>query len=360
VLRAIRWATLFTRSRLDLAADYASAFGDAVQLAVPLMVDLGTSLGEQPPTTIAQQVELFEKISRASMLDVLPGVGGMRVHPFVCFDPLRQLNEVKTGSIRTGFDLIKLAVSDYGFIGVKVYPQMGWRPTGNTARPGLTQADADTLNAIVSDLAAWCEQEDVPLTAHCNNSNYASPDYVGMGQPDEWARLLKDYPGLHLNLGHCGGAHQNVTDYVWPDAIRKAMTTYTQLYGDVGCDRIDDAATRAAYAKYLTNAAAQDATIQSRLMFGTDWYMEALNPNANQFLTEATNIATAAFTGPNAVANFRGGTALRFLGFDDPKNKNAIRLLARYNKFSAPVPRWLAQPAAPGSAQPASPGGGAP
>jgi hypothetical protein len=155
VLRAVRWATLFTRSRLDLAADYASAFGDAVQLAVPLMVDLGTSLGEQPPTAIAQQVELFEKISRASMLNVLPGVGGMQVHPFVCFDPLRQLNDVKTGSIRTAFDLIKLAVTDYGFIGVKVYPPMGWRPTGNTARPGLTQADADTLNAIVSDLAAW-------------------------------------------------------------------------------------------------------------------------------------------------------------------------------------------------------------
>ena len=358
VLRAIRWATLFTRSRLDLAADYASVFGDAVQLAVPLMVDLGTSLGEQPPTTIAQQVELFEKISRASMLDVLPGVGGMRVHPFVCFDPLRQLNDVKTGSIRTAFDLIKLAVTDYGFIGVKVYPPMGWRPTGNTARPGLTQADAGTLNAIVSDLAAWCEQEDVPLTAHCNNSNYASPDYAGMGQPGEWARLLKDYPGLHLNLGHCGGAHQNATDYGWADAIRKAMTTYAQLYGDVGCDRIDDAATRAGYAKYLTDAAAQDPTIESRLMFGTDWYLEALNPNANQFLAEATNIATAAFTGPNAAADFRGGTALRFLGFDDPKNKNAIRLLARYNKFSAPVPRWLAQPAAPGSAQPASPGGG--
>jgi predicted TIM-barrel fold metal-dependent hydrolase len=293
------------------------------------------------------------------MLDVLPGVGGMRVHPFVSFDPLRQLNDVKTGSIRTAFDLIKLAVTDYGFIGVKVYPPMGWRPTGNTARPGLTQADADTLNVIVSDLAAWCEQEDVPLTAHCSNSNYASPGYAGMGQPGEWASLLKDYPGLHLNLGHCGGAHQNAVDYGWADAIRKAMPTYAQLYGDVGCDRIDDAATRAGYTKYLTDAAAQDPTIASRLMFGTDWYLEALNPDANQFLTEATNIATAAFPGPNAAADFRGGTALRFLGFDDPGNKNAIRLLARYNKFSAPVPRWLAQPAAPSSAQPASPGGGA-
>ena len=28
-------------------------------------------------------------------------------------------------------------------------------------------------------------------------------------------------------------------------------------------------------------------------MFGTDLYMEALNPNANQFLTEATNIVVS-------------------------------------------------------------------
>ena len=28
-------------------------------------------------------------------------------------------------------------------------------------------------------------------------------------------------------------------------------------------------------------------------MFGTDWYMEAVNPNANQFLTEATNIVVS-------------------------------------------------------------------
>ena len=28
-------------------------------------------------------------------------------------------------------------------------------------------------------------------------------------------------------------------------------------------------------------------------MFGTDRYMEAVNPNANQFLTEATNIVVS-------------------------------------------------------------------
>jgi hypothetical protein len=37
----------------------------------------------------------------------------------------------------------------------------------------------------------------------------------------------------------------------------------------------------------------KELTIEPRFRFGTDWYMEALNPNANQFLTEATNIVVS-------------------------------------------------------------------
>jgi hypothetical protein len=38
---------------------------------------------------------------------------------------------------------------------------------------------------------------------------------------------------------------------------------------------------------------AKELTIEPRFMLGTDWYMEAVNPNANQFLTEATNIVVS-------------------------------------------------------------------
>jgi len=37
----------------------------------------------------------------------------------------------------------------------------------------------------------------------------------------------------------------------------------------------------------------KELTIEPRFMFGTDLYMEALNPKANQFLTEATNIVVS-------------------------------------------------------------------
>ena len=38
---------------------------------------------------------------------------------------------------------------------------------------------------------------------------------------------------------------------------------------------------------------AKELTIEPRFMFGSDWYMEAVKPNANQFLTEATNIVVS-------------------------------------------------------------------
>ena len=44
----------------------------------------------------------------------------------------------------------------------------------------------------------------------------------------------------------------------------------------------------------------KELTIEPRFMFGTDWYMEALDPNANQFLTEATNIVISRFGRWNA------------------------------------------------------------
>ena len=73
--RAIRWVKLFGRSRLDLVADYVHTFDDEVDLATPLLVDLGTGLGDSAKTSVPEQVVLFEKVSRASMLGLLPGGG---------------------------------------------------------------------------------------------------------------------------------------------------------------------------------------------------------------------------------------------------------------------------------------------
>ena len=59
--------------------------------------------------------------------------------------------------------------------------------------------------------------EQVPVTAHCNHSNYPSQnaEAANYGSPDEWLSVLAAHPGLRLNLGHFGGAYANPASYDW-------------------------------------------------------------------------------------------------------------------------------------------------
>ncbi|MFI9815119.1 amidohydrolase family protein [Saccharothrix variisporea] len=340
VRRLLRFVTLFARSRLDLVADLVADFQDELDLAVPLLVDLGTGLGDSAVLTGRQQVVLFEKLSRASMLGVLPDAGKVRLHPFVGFDPLRQLRAERAEPIETPLDLVKLAVREYGFVGVKVYPPMGWRPTGNRPRPGLSEREAKRLDDIVDALAAWCVEEHVPITAHSADSIHADEDYLGFGDPGEWVALLDRHPGLHLNLGHFGGA----AEARWPHRIAEAMATHPGLYADVGNHGVGSPAEVDAYFALLRELSKAYPCLGQRLMYGSDWYMVAQQRGYDRFLDTYRSRYEAAF-GPEARDAFLGANALSFLGFDDPDNRNATRLAERYSRFAPErMPSWLEHP----------------
>ncbi|HMH37041.1 MAG TPA: hypothetical protein VK584_08895, partial [Streptosporangiaceae bacterium] len=82
-VRFVRWAKLFCQSRVDLATLYYRFFSSEVGLAVPMLVDLSSGLNDKAQTTLAQQVELFDMLSRASMRGLIPGAPQLRLHPFV-------------------------------------------------------------------------------------------------------------------------------------------------------------------------------------------------------------------------------------------------------------------------------------
>jgi predicted TIM-barrel fold metal-dependent hydrolase len=343
--RAVRWVKLFGRSRLDLVADYVQTFGDEVDLVTPLLVDLGTGLGDLAKTSGREQIALFEKMSRASMLGVLPGAGKAQLHPFVGFDPLRELRARRTNDIETPLDLVRTAVLRYGFVGVKVYPPMGWRPSGNHSRRGLSSTDAAEVDRIVDDLAQWCAAEQVPITAHCANSNHADPAFDGFGGPDDWVPVLRRHAALHVNLGHFGGVSAHIADDGWPWRIARACLELPGLFADVGNHRIYDGALTRSYLAVLEQMFASVPTqvMAERIMYGSDWFMVAIHPEYERFLSVYRDLFGR--FGPERTDRFLGGNALTFLGFDDPSNKNAQRLLARYQRFAPDrIPSWLARP----------------
>jgi predicted TIM-barrel fold metal-dependent hydrolase len=340
LVRFVRWAKLFCQSRFDLATLYYRFFCGAVDLAVPMLVDLSSGLADNAETTLAQQIELFDMLSRASMMGLIPDAEQLRIHPFVGFDPKRALDDEFTAAA------VKDAVMNKGFIGVKVYPEMGWSPFRNTAANAGTPERARALDAILDEFFGWCADNEVPVTAHCNHSNYPDQNSgaANFGSPDEWLHVLEAHPRLRLNLGHFGGAHDKPQAYTWTWTIANAMACYDALYADVGCQRVDDAALMQVHFGVL-GSIAQSTMMTDRLMFGTDWYMEAVNPNPGAFLVEYQRRYADAF-GPAQTAKFMSGNALRFLGLGAGSlTANGRRLRQRYVGLGLAAPSWLAEEA---------------
>lgn len=342
--RAVKWVRLIRSSRLVITQHLVKNFGDRIDLFTPMLVDLGTGLSDTADTTAAQQMVLNEKISRLSMVGRLPGVTRARLHPFVGFDPLRELRARLVGDITTPLDELDDAIKRFGFVGVKVYPPMGWRPLGNDDDNGPMPRDrGKQLDRVLRDFYDWCHSNDVPVTAHGSRSNAAAPPFLDCGAPSHWGQVLDEFPDLHLNLGHFGGS-TTTGPGSWMHQIAELMGQHQWLFADVGNHRVDDpgvlrsyfAALRALFADPTTAAASQ------RLMFGSDWLMLALLPDHDAFLDTYKNHYEHEF-GEELTSSFMGGAALRFLGFDDPKNANCARLRERYaNTDGAESPPWLA------------------
>jgi predicted TIM-barrel fold metal-dependent hydrolase len=347
VRRAVRWAKLFGLSRLDLAAELVRTFGDQVDLFCPLLVDLGSGLGDQPKTTLWQQVSLLEGVSRLTMQGRLPKGGRARLHPFVGFDPRRQVKAVVAGADETPLDVVQPAVLDHGFIGVKVYPPMGWRPLGNTATIDMPDSEARLLDQELRTFYAWCEQAQVPVTAHSNRSNHAHDSFKDFAGPTGWTKVLKEFPDLRLNLGHFGGARAKEPASGWPWKLAGLATSHGQVFADVGNHRIDDDAVANGYLTTLAQMFGQEPTKQmrERLMYGSDWFMLAILPKHEAFLDNYRNLYRNRF-GNSTTEQFLGKNALTFLGFDDPDNANTKRLRKRYETHAPDrMPAWLAAPA---------------
>jgi hypothetical protein len=97
-LLAVRWVVLIGKGRWQITTSLMNTY-PGVDLFVSMLVDLEPGLHDVAPATIREQIELHEKVSRLSMLGRL-GHGTARVHPFVGFDPRRELASRKRADLK--------------------------------------------------------------------------------------------------------------------------------------------------------------------------------------------------------------------------------------------------------------------
>ena len=196
------------------------------------------------------------------------------VFPFLAADPRR------IGIM----ELIKMKV-DQGrgvFKGIKLYPPLGYIPT----HPNLVE------------IYDYCQTHQIPVTVHCSDGgirNFKKKNYVRRfdgpsykedfksvdgnksrfyATPNNWKAVLKRWPELRINLAHFGGGDNFWSgDIGWMGSIINLMKEYQNVFADLSYH------TNPEIPRKLEKLVAENAVLEDRLMFGTDFIMIMLDRN---------------------------------------------------------------------------------
>ncbi len=326
----ISWAALgtwidfafnYTKSRYELTEQLANLSpmqASEVVLYTPALLDIGHWVGDLHTSDIGQQVEIMELIAAR------PG-RKYAVHAFVPFDPWRAIGDPSV--LQTVID----AINSQGCIGVKVYPPMGFKPMNNDVanfpderRPSHPDGAA-AVNQTMGALLEYCLQNDVPVMAHCSDSQFVTDLGGACANPQNWKDFMDLSPRnrlLRLNLAHFGGPWD--LDIHWSDTVTAMLGQYPNLYSDIAdASFVLDDPSKAANNKrvldrmkaLLNPASGPKPAARSRVMYGSDWSLLAREPHFTPYYAKMkTEFCDAVEFTVDECRGFLGLTALRFLG----------------------------------------------
>jgi len=313
--RYIRWALLYTRNRYELAEELDQLHGKVGQksrivLMTPAIVDFSKWLEDEDQLSIEEQVDVMTRI--ACRRD------GPRVHGFVGFDPLRQAlydHHQRKPTDKDPMAVVRRAIevdrildatstkTTGGFVGVKLYPPMGFRAIDNKHLPddrfnepaylrspdtGLGSEIGGKLDAALSRLYRWCSANNVPIMAHTSHSFGPNSDYEDRADPIFWASVLKRdaFPRLRINLAHFGHFNEAVqyarpesyVDKCWEWTIGKIIAGSTEAYVYADISSLGEILKTGPSRKIVGCMKAFKEHFpdsDKRLLYGTDWSMIA-------------------------------------------------------------------------------------
>ena len=340
--RYIRWARLMTRFRFKIIRRLINTYGKdqgCVDLFTPAQVDLAEWLEDAPNTSQETQVDLMEKTIR-----LFRG----RIHPLVAFDPWRE--SLDPGAPGGPFDRTRKAVEERGFVGVKVYPPMGFSALQNedhdfTLLPDVPTEEASRifgkgLDDALRALYGWCAENSVPVMAHAEATLGSRPRWEFRAHPNFWRLALSEFPGLRINLAHFGGP-ENLVEWHngWTQAIGRLMEDEANVYSDFGhFSEIEDDAHRREIFDGLARFLETYPTAVDRLMFGTDWVLLAKERGSQHYFRYFAEELSQRFD-DTVTAKILGGNAVRFFGLREGE-PNRLRLERFWARHGIDPPPW--------------------
>ncbi len=344
--RILYWRKILASYRWNLLQAYRSIYDNAqhrLVLVTPAILDFDYWLDDHDPSAIDDQVAVMEAISLRSRLPV---------HGFVPFDPARNIHE-SGASLRR----VKKAIETQGFIGVKFYPPMGYRPSRNAQCDFPDHASAglagfgDRLDQELFAVYDWCEREEVPILTHTTATVGAGSGFEGRASPEFWRPVLQRHPQLRVNLAHFGHFRQSRSAAYsldaypgsWEDMTSALMGDFPNVYADLSYfiwimgrpNRSELKSVKALFRVFLERT--PDAS--KRFLYGTDWSFISHASGVDEYLVRMESFLGEMGFDQSALDDVFYGNALRFLGLN-PGGKNSERLRAFYQKHGLSMPAF--------------------
>ncbi|MGO8499939.1 amidohydrolase family protein [Rhizobium leguminosarum] len=344
--RYLEWFSLFRLYRhvlVDQLVADARRQGFEPVMLTPLLVDYDEWLFEDVRTPLAKQMEVMDYISRRS---------GDRpaVHGYIGFDPLREV-AFRANIKGTVSSLVtsRRALTEHGFVGVKLYPPMGFRPSGNhKPYPKRTEKRLGfrpdkQLDQALDDLYKLCVDLDAPIMAHGYSSNGSGRDYADRGDPAYWLPVFHKYPSLRVCIAHFGrfdarsaGRTQPFPDGSWEWTLGEFIRANPRqpVFADISyfSEALEAESKRAPLARYFRRWVGEFDPEVNHLVFGTDWIMLGKEKGYSHYIESVNSfLRQDCGFGDDVCDKIFRGNALRLLPLQR-WSKGRERLLAWYRR----------------------------
>ncbi|GAB4139388.1 MAG: hypothetical protein Fur0041_14540 [Bacteroidia bacterium] len=191
---------------------------------------------------------------------------------------------------------VKKWFDDYGFVGIKMYPALGYYP----------------FDEKLDELYAWCEATQIPITYHCsqgvihyrgNLDGLKPPRFThqyhrfdekehkryqaNFTDPENFAFLLEKYKRLKICLAHFGGEEEITKTGErkgrWYEGVKQLMRSYENVYTDISFS-LHNTATFPVIAEDL-----KTPVIGERILFGTDYFVVEKDKDESYLRDELKN-----------------------------------------------------------------------
>jgi predicted TIM-barrel fold metal-dependent hydrolase len=386
--RLLSWISLFKVYRHvnveHLAADLKRQ-GFTPVLLTPAIIDYSRWLLQEPNSPLTDQIAVMGEIARQKELPA--------VHGYIAYDPLRALcerNDVPRidGTLEpvAPIEIVRKALDEHGFMGVKLYPPMGFRAWNNTelkqdkdfpdhavgqlrkVRPDL--ALGAELDQSLREIYTYCSENGVPILSHCAQSNGRSERYETRADPTYWLQAVTEFPKLRVCLAHFGRFGYRSYKYRQPnrdDEDRRRSEIYPdetwewvigtilrkvpepQVYADISffsevlsLSEKDRAALSWKLKRFISF---YDPEVR-HLVFGTDWVMTGIVRKYNDYATLITRfLEKDCGLTPEQMERVLYRNAQRFMGLEEgEKSLQRMRDFYRINNMAEKP--FLPRPAA--------------